>query len=83
MQQRCEKPWGNPRRGNVGAMARPDAPAFDVRTAEIDVKTAGTEKSPLLLERVAPKGPGVEGTRYKFPDCPVQRWTPHPSRQKA
>ena len=44
----------------------PRPPAFDVRTAEIDVKTAGTEKSPLLLERVAPKGPGVEGTRCDF-----------------
>ena len=51
-----------------GGMPRP--PAFDVRTAEIDVKTAGTEKSPLLLERVAPKGPGVEGTRYDFLNRP-------------
>ena len=39
----------------------PRPPAFDVRTAEIDVKTAGTEKSPLLLTEGGPEGAGCGG----------------------
>ena len=66
-------PWkqglGSSCRG--GGMPRP--PGNNARAVKIDAETAGTEKSPLLLERVAPKGPGVEGTRCEFSDCLERR----------
>ena len=38
-----------------------------------------SEERPLLLERVAPKGPGVEGTIFVLSDCPEICYAPHPS----
>ena len=40
-------------------------------------------KALSCLQRVAPKGPGVEGTRCDFQKRPELRDTPHPSWAKA
>ena len=38
-----------------------------------------SEERPPLLERAAPKGPGVEGTIFVLSDCPEICYAPHPS----
>ena len=40
-------------------------------------------KALSCLQRVAPKGPGVEGTKYVLSDCLGKGKAPHPSALKG